>query len=581
MTDPAPLPPPVGAQDRAKIVERLYDVALDPIRLEELLDAWEDRVGPTRTHETQRFEDPEIEAHLDRAKVFLDRFEATRDDQIYRSVLQDIPRSAAFLADGSPRIAAFNRPAEVAFSLTDGATTADLPFEPEDLDRLRDAVLRTLHKGHDGETVETLRLRSRITGSPVILRIGRIEGEHSRPLALVLSTELVWPEGLESLVQTTFGLTGAEVEIVRGIALGLPVKSIAAARGRSAETVRTQLRSILAKTETHSQSELVRVVLGMMDVAQMPKGGTGGVQARGGLQDIAFQSFTGPGGRRLDFIEFGQPSGRPVLYMPIDYMMIRWPATAERTAARSGLRVIVLVRAGFGHSAQQPPGVDYARATAEDYAALMDHLGLRSAAVLSLGADVEYGMVLAKLRPGLISGIVGCGARLPTQTAAQYQRMGKWHRFILANARHAPRILPFLVQAGYAFARRVGKEKFLQSVNATSPADLETFARAEVREAILTGSEVSLSDRFSAHEAFSREVIASESDWSDLVRAHTGPCVLIMGDQDPQAPLQTTLEMRDSFAHLDIQVWPGNGQLVFFAEWPRVLEVLEDFLPKS
>jgi DNA-binding NarL/FixJ family response regulator len=88
----------------------------------------------------------------------------------------------------------------------------------------------------------------------------------------VLSTELVWPEGFETTVQEAFGLTGAEVEIVRGITLGLPVKDIAEARGRSAETVRTQLRSILAKTETHSQSELVRVVLGLMDVALIPTG---------------------------------------------------------------------------------------------------------------------------------------------------------------------------------------------------------------------------------------------------------------------------------------------------------------------
>ena len=33
---------------RAEIVERLYDVALDPIRLEELLEVWEDRAAPLR-----------------------------------------------------------------------------------------------------------------------------------------------------------------------------------------------------------------------------------------------------------------------------------------------------------------------------------------------------------------------------------------------------------------------------------------------------------------------------------------------------------------------------------------------------
>jgi pimeloyl-ACP methyl ester carboxylesterase/DNA-binding CsgD family transcriptional regulator len=574
------MPSQVKPQDRAEIVERLYDVALDPIRLEELLDTWEESVGPTRQDDAARFDDPEIESHLNRASVFLDRFEATRSDAIYRSVLEDIPRSAAFLADQSNRIAAFNRPAEVAFGLGDGAMLQDLPFEADDLPPLKQAILRAL-SAPALQPVETLRLRSKITGSPVVLRVGRIEGERAHPFALVISTELVWPEGFEVLVAETFSLTGAEVEIVRSITLGIPVKKIAEMRHRSEDTVRTQLRSILGKTETHSQSELVRVVLGLADVAKMPSGGSGGVRARNGLQEVPFRSFKGPGHRRLDYIEFGDPLGRPVLYMPIDYMMIRWPATAERAARQRGLRVIALVRAGYGHSEHHPKGVEYATATAEDYAALLGHLGIRQAAVLCLGADIEYAMRLSQLRPGLITGILGCGARLPTQTPDQYKSMGKWHRFILANARYAPRILPFLVQAGYAFARRVGKEKFLMSVNATSRADIEVFSRPEVREAILVGSEVTLSEKFSAHEAFTREVMASEADWSEIVRKLSVPNLLLVGDQDPQVPVQTALEMRVSFPNLDIRIWPESGQLLFFGEWPRVLDHLEEFLPKS
>ena len=54
-------------EHRAEIVERLYDVALDPIRLEELLEVWEGRRGPMRVGPVEAaipLEDPEIEAHL-------------------------------------------------------------------------------------------------------------------------------------------------------------------------------------------------------------------------------------------------------------------------------------------------------------------------------------------------------------------------------------------------------------------------------------------------------------------------------------------------------------------------------------
>ncbi|MEI2707307.1 MAG: helix-turn-helix transcriptional regulator [Ilumatobacteraceae bacterium] len=139
----------------------------------------------------------------------------------------------------------------------------------------------------------------------------RVETDAGKPsLALVLSTELVWPEGFETTVQEAFGLTPAEVEIVRGITLGLPVRDIAEARGRSAETVRTQLRSILQKTETHSQSELVRVVIGLMDVALIPAGGTGrSVPLGGALEPREVRELWLADGRRLTWIEFGNPEG--------------------------------------------------------------------------------------------------------------------------------------------------------------------------------------------------------------------------------------------------------------------------------
>ena len=64
---------------------------------------------------------------------------------------------------------------------------------------------------------------------------------------------------------------------------------------------------------------------------------------------------------------------------------------------------------------------------------------------------------------------------MPLRTAAQYERMDKWQRFILANARYAPKVLPFLVQAGFSLARRLGKDVFFAQVNGGSPADIEAF----------------------------------------------------------------------------------------------------------
>ncbi|MFZ1468828.1 MAG: LuxR C-terminal-related transcriptional regulator [Paracoccaceae bacterium] len=580
MTDAKFTPPTATLADRdhrAEIVERLYDVALDPIRLEDLLTVWEDSVAPLRSGPVEgavALEDPEIEAHMQRARIFLDRYETSAEGAAYRSVLDDIPRSAAFLADGGAVIAECNRPASVAFGIAARGPFSALPFVAEDRDLLA-GVIRKVASGR-AEKVVTLRIRSTITGSPVIVRVARVEGDSARPLALVMSTELVWPEGFEATVQEAFGLTPAEVDIVRGITLGLPVKDIAEARGRSTDTVRTQLRSILSKTETHSQSELVRVVLGLMDVAMIGASQAAPLPTGAGqLEPRPLHWIRLGDGRRLTWIEFGHPKGQPVLYMHLDYGLIRWPAAAERHALQRKLRVIVPVRAGYGTTDLHAKGSDHLDEVVRDYGAVMDHLGVRGAIALPLGADLRYAMTLATQRPDLVAGIVGCACQLPLRSAVQYERMDKWQRFILANARYAPRVLPFLVHAGFSLARRLGKEAFFSQVNGGSAADMAAFARPEVREAMMTGSDVCLTRKFSAHEAFTRECIGSEKDWSDAVRACTVPVILLQGDQDPQSPVQTIVELMADYPHLDVRFVPQTGQMLFFAEWQLALDEVE------
>ncbi|MDP3961288.1 MAG: helix-turn-helix transcriptional regulator [Pseudorhodobacter sp.] len=577
---------PFTAQSRerdhkAEIVDRLYDVALDPIRLEQLLEVWEQHAAPLRMGLDEaaiELDDPDIEAHLGRARIFLDRFEATRADGGYRSVLADIPRCAAFVSDGFAAIAACNRAAVLAFGIADGAALTKLPFDADDTETLRE-VIGKVAAGR-AEKVITLRIRSGLTGGPVILRVSPVQSDAPRPLALVLSTELVWPEGFEAMVQEAFALTPAEVEIVRGVTLGRPLREIAEARGRSVETVRAQLRSVLAKTETHAQSELVRVVLGLMDVSLLPSGAPALAPRNSGLVDLPFHRLQLPDGRRLDWIEFGAPDGAPCLYMHLDYGLIRWPAAAEAWARARRIRVIVPLRAGYGNSDLHDKQVDRLTGCTADYAAVLDHLGVTRVAVLALGADLRFAINLSLLRPGLVSGILGCAAQLPLRTAAQYDRMDKWQRFFLANARYAPRVLPFIVQAGFSLARRLGKEAFFTKVNGGSPADVQTFARAEVREAALLGSEVCIGDTWSAQEAFTRECLDSEKDWSAIVRACVVPVVLLQGDQDPQTPMQTIRELMLDFPKLEVSFLPQTGQLLFFKEWPLALEQLERFLPR-
>jgi len=64
------------------------------------------------------------------------------------------------------------------------------------------------------------------------------------------------------LLQGLFDLTPAEARVARGIGEAQSVEAIAELIGTSRETVRTQLKAVLAKTGASRQSELVSLLAG-------------------------------------------------------------------------------------------------------------------------------------------------------------------------------------------------------------------------------------------------------------------------------------------------------------------------------
>lgn len=112
-----------------------------------------------------------------------------------------------------------------------------------------------------------------------VLAIGRPSGR--RPLAALVSpmtqARTLVDDGRAALVCVTdpeqpavanedslrslFGLTPAEAALTRQLAYGCSLKEAAARLGVTRETVRSRLKTIFEKTDTHAQAELVRLVL--------------------------------------------------------------------------------------------------------------------------------------------------------------------------------------------------------------------------------------------------------------------------------------------------------------------------------
>lgn len=570
-----------------EVIDRLYEVAVDPMRYEALLDRWEQMIRPQRAAANTSAQPAlglkQFTGHFQRADQVLDRVLADPAVTGAEAMLSRIDRAAAFVVDRALTVTDVNTAAASVLGITKGARVSDIALGEGEAGFLAAQIYR-MFSANSGDTA-VVRSRSARADRLIVLHLRLVRHATEAAFVIAVTSEMGWPKGFTDLLKGAFDLTPAEADVMRALAEGQAITQIADARGRSVETIRAQLKALMHKTETRSQSELVRLTLSTMEMAHFSDEATRDLpQTSTGfdtLEPRPFQSMTLPDGRRMDYLILGDPQGVPVLFWPLDYGLIRWPATAEVEAKRRGMKIIVPVRAGYGASHPIPKGTPYFVQLVEDHARLLDHLAVTQAPMLTLGGDSIKAIAFHAAYPERVSAIICAGGVLPMTRSEQYERMDKWHRFILAGARYTPHLLPFMVKAGFALARRLGKRGFVHAVYGKSQADVATFEIPEVFEAMVCGSEVSLSDTHSAHDAFAREVIAHETtDWTDEVAAlKTGvPVHFLNGLQDPQVPPGTLADFQRDHPWIDFRVYPDAGQLLFFLKWRDVLGVVERYL---
>src|SRR3954453_472413 len=97
---------------------------------------------------------------------------------------------------------------------------------------------------------------------PLIARVIVVEGDacdllDGAALVVLLVDPEDCPDLSQSLLQQVFGLTKSEARLASGLLCGQSLEEIAAANDVSLGTVRSQIKTVFAKTHTHRQAELV------------------------------------------------------------------------------------------------------------------------------------------------------------------------------------------------------------------------------------------------------------------------------------------------------------------------------------
>lgn len=549
------------------ILDRIYQTAIEPSTLDAFIDLWCETDLSDQLAVPARDVGP-YNKHIERARVILEQGRAARPDP--SDHLRPFGNLAAFVVDRSLRIAAANRGARLAFGARERRTLGEIGFTDELSQALGRLVRQVLRDA--GPEERLLKVEVADQCGTMLFRVLRV-GEGAGLAALVVSTAFHFRETIAALLGSVFQLTNAEQDVVRLLIGGEDPKGIAVARGTGEGTTRSQIKSITAKMNLRSQTDIVRFVMALGDFPEEPVGEEPTHLRAPDLSQTwldaevwkPFELLTMPDGRTLVYHEMGLPTGDPILLSHMGSCMVRWPRSMVSLVFEHNLRVIIPIRAGYGPSDGLPSRADPLHNASDDTVHLLGHLGIERLPFVAQGTDFAFAADLAERHAGTVTSIIGAGGRPCLPGGAQIGGSGRWQRFFVAAARGAPHLAEFASMAVMEMARRIGPEAMLRRLCKDSPADLALLEDHEMRQVLMANIALMAEDAAGAARAFAREYIAFQGDWSASVAATRDlPVHLLIAEEDPTFNVAEIPRLRDAYPWMDIEVVPNAGLALTF-----------------
>ncbi|WP_309606395.1 LuxR C-terminal-related transcriptional regulator [Phenylobacterium sp.] len=406
--------------------------------------------------------------------------------------------------------------------------------------------------------------------TPAASVVARLGGAGSRGTGLTGVVALVFPapdaaSRLWLEVQQSFGLTEAEVRLARKLREGLSLQQAADNLGVKINTVRNQLRAIFDKMGLQRQSDLVRTLTELSAVA-------GALDVQASVTDLSrvladappVRVLTLKDRRRIGYRDYGDPSGKPLLWFHEGLGSSLLPPGAQAIAREHGLRIVTPERPGFG---QSDPLSDYRfEVIAQEVVELCDNLGLGT---VSLGAVMS-------------------GAPSALHTAA---RLGARAEVLLLCSPRTPRPLGPARSQSLMMSMRARMEANPWVVDAVYAVLRLRRSHAQTRESVRRGASYAPGDRayVEAHPAvvdfiwaYMGEAMARSSrgpaDELKAFQRHRGkpapdlrsPVIVWQGAEDTLTSLPDVLEHLGSHA-AEVRVFEGVGHMLALKHWREIM----------
>ncbi|MCE8512309.1 hypothetical protein KBY22_06365 [Ruegeria pomeroyi] len=408
----------------------------------------------------------------------------------------------------------------------------------------------------------------------IIARTLRCESDGENFLCLE-ALVVDWSEELENVLQTSFGLTSAELRVLQPLAFGESISAIALKFDRSEGTIRNQIKSILAKTEAGRIANLNRIVALVGETVA----GAPALHSVPSDKVPELDILTLPDGRMLEVRKQGPKGGAPILFIHGMLFGSELPKIPMDHIEKLGIRLLAPARPHFGMS-DPSPGVpeNEPDRLVEDLVFVLDHFGIEKTVCLTNIVGSIYGYALAAAVPNRFSGLVHAASSIPVLKTKQFAAMPQTQRLIAFLMRFAPDLLPPLLQSGIAQIRAAGEQSFLATLYEEGTCDHAVAQRPELRDLLKRSVHFATDQGYLGAFTDTLHVVRDWSGYVQQVSAAGIPSIHVHGLEDPQYPIRDVIEFTKRFDNVHTRSVPEAGQLLLFEKPALVFEAVSTLL---
>lgn len=557
-------------------LDAIYSCATDTDRWEDLLESFPELEAEIRKRPASRLEDA-IKPHFQRAENLARRL-ASPDAVEARGA-----SPVAYLVIGRDQKLLESSPSavEMLVPYCGGLETGQrvTMLDPENLARYR-AARQALREGagsvplllHCEDEKATQSLSGFLLDADQLSRLFSCEKgvpDWSEATALILPdrTALVRHD---HVLRESLGLTPAELRLATLLKDGISINDAAGRLGIAVNTARNQLRAIFAKLGVNRQSEMVRHLAELGQLAAY-------VQSRKIATDVEPSNATGvpdtprrfselPDGRVLCYREYGQPDGVPVLFLhSVLSNSMLLPHEGEE-ARRLGVRLIVVERPGTGLST---PHKDMTFDTVgADLVSLVDALKIDDIYISGRSSGAPFALAAARQLGRRVPRLMIWAARFAAdKDRSRRDILGRFYTGMLRAPWYADSVLALLRAKA---SRRFIREMILRSYE-RSPCDHAMLRDVSMLDFIVDQTLEALE---ATHAGVTDEARLLHNDQPIDLDGLTAELVVWHGREDGFVPVDDVERRFSNLPLSEFRIVPNEGHIFSMARRAEALERL-------